>query len=238
MKKLALILAILISVSHMPLVRANAENLSGSYARIVADDCAFFSDASLKIVKFYLPKTYCVKIVSVGAECSRVVYMDGNLSCPMAEGYVKNVYLSFLDEEPEVIYPALNLASVCDEVIFGDTTLSKPKAVIPVGSSAVFYGAMNINGNEYEYVYVNGYVGYMRKECFAPFNLPLLEIPVKPPDSASSTDTAPDDKEIKSDFTTPEVLIIAVIVIAGLSLVFFMLKPTKEKSQKGFNDDN
>ena len=78
----------------------------------------------------------------------------------------------------------------------------------------------------------------MRKECFAPFNLPLVEIPVKPPDSASSTDTAPDDKEIKSDFTTPEVLIIAVIVIAGLSLVFFMLKPTKEKSQKGFNDDN
>ncbi len=239
MKKLAILLAILISFgAALPLISVKAEDLSGTYARIVTGDCAFFSDASLKIVKFYLPETYAVKIVSVGAECSRVVYMDGSFQYPMAEGYVKNICLSFLDEEPSVVYPSVSLTVIADEVIFGDIGLSQPKAVIPAGSSASYYGDIKLGGNEYEYVYINGYIGYMRKDCFAPFTVPLNEIPVEPPIELNSSTTSQKTDNPQSDFSTSEILIIAVIVIAGLSLMFFVLKPVKEKPQKGFNDDD
>ncbi len=240
MKKLAILLAILISFgATLPQISVKAEDLSGTYARIVTNDCAFFSDASLKIVKFYLPETYAVKIVSVGAECSRVVYMDGSFLYPMAEGYVKNICLSFLDEEPAVIYPSVSLTVISDEVIFGDTGLSQPKAVIPAGSNASYYGNIKLGGNDYEYVYVNGYIGYMRKDCFAPFTVPLNELPVEPPiEDFDSSTGSPKPENPQGNFSTSEILVIAVIVIAGLSLMFFVLKPTKEKPKTGFNDDD
>lgn len=247
MKKLAILLSLFIFIGAAklgsPFKRAFAETYVGRYAQVISDDCAFFSDASLKIVKFYIPKTYCVKIVSVGVESSRVVYLDDAPNLPKAEGYVLNVCLNFLDEKPDVCYPDITLTSLSDEVIFGDFDLKKPKAVIDAGSSANFFGEIVIESDTYLYVYVNGYVGYMRKGCFSPFSIPENPIIVKAPEvnydeereSSFLNERDNDDKNLK----VSEILIIAVMVVAGLTLIFFILKPNKnqKRDEIGFSDD-
>lgn len=247
MKKLAIILSFFIftaaTCQGVFLKRAYAENYVGRYAQVISDDCAFFSEASLKIVKFYIPKSYCVKIVSVGVESSRAVYLDDTSNLPKAEGYVLNVCLNFLDEKPDVCYPEILLTVISDEVIFGDFELKKPKAVIGAGSTANFYGETLIGSDTYEYVYVNGYVGYMRKAGFSPFSIPENPIIVKTPNEVLDKDTESSftherengDKNLK----VSEVLIIAVMVVAGLTLIFFILKPNKDQKRDeiGFSDD-
>lgn len=212
------------------------------YAKIVTDDCAFYSDASLKIVKFYLTKSYAVKVVAVGSEASRVVYMDGNYAYPSAEGYVKNVCIEFLDAMPDVLYPDVNLFVTCDEVIFTDSNLSQPKAVIPKGSSAKFYGELSINGYGYVYAYVNGYVGYMRKDGFTPYTVPVFEEIVIPPDidePISDATSETNKTENHNDFSVTEVIIVIAVVIVGLLLIFFILKSNGENhgDKNDFGDE-
>lgn len=247
MKKLAILLSFFIFITaanlRPPFRRAFAETYVGRYAQVISDDCAFFSDASLKIVKFYIPKTYCVKIVSVGVESSRVVYLDDSPELPKAEGYVLNVCLNFLDEKPEACYPDIFLTAISDEVIFGDFELKKPKAVIDAGSTASFYGEILIGSDTYLYVYVNGYVGYMRKGCFSPFRIPENPIIVKTPDIGVDNDTESsfisERENHDTNFKVSEILIIAVMVVAGLTLIFFILKPNKDQKRDeiGFSDD-
>lgn len=224
---------------------ANAKEENFSYAQVIADDCAFYSDASLKIVRFYLPKTYAVKIVSIGTECSRVIYMDDAFSCPFTEGYVKNVCLSFLNDTPKTISPTVKLTVNCDEVIFADTFLSQPKAVITALESGYYYGELTIGAVSYVYLYISGYVGYMRKDCFngytIPENLIIVETPPETPttdsDSESTLLKADTEKE-KQNFSAAETLIVAVIVIAGLSGLFLIIsKNSQNKGEKTYFED-
>lgn len=220
-------------------VRAKEENFS--YAQVIADDCAFYSDASLKIVRFYLPKTYAVKIVSIGTECSRVIYMDDAFYCPFTEGYVKNVCLSFLNEAPKTISPTVKLTVNCDEVIFADSFISQPKAVITALESGFYYGEITIGAASYVYLYISGYVGYMRKDCFNDYAIPenpvILETPPEIPTNNTESSYVTVYSE-KQNFSTAETLIVAVIVIAGLSVMFLVIsKNSRNKDEKTYFED-
>lgn len=212
-------------------------NASTNYALIIEENCEFFADASLKIVKFYLPKNYAVKIVSVGAESSRVLYMDDSFLYPVAEGYVKNINLNFVDDVPEVIYPSITLTTILDEVIFADNKISQPKAVISKGTEATFYGEYTYLGASYVYVYINGNVGYMKKESFAPYKLPEVNLP-KENLTESSTENLDSENNKSPTLKTNEILIFAVIIICAIVFLFFVLKPSKEKPQNNFFDDD
>lgn len=238
MKKLAIIFTIIIFITvtkfNTRQILVKAEPFTSEYAQIVTDDCAFYADASLKIVKIYLPKSYSVKIISVGVSCSRVAYMDDSNLYPALEGYVLNVCLNFLDEKPETVYPSLTLTTKYDEVIFGDVNATIPKTVIAEGTSVKYYGEISIEGIIYEYVYTNGFIGYMRKDCFLSFFLPENPIinnePLLPDigefESSALSQTIADGE--KQKFDVSEILIVAVIVVAGLILIFFLLKPGKD----------
>lgn len=243
MKRFCLVIVVILLFNTLPSVKpVSALDNAFDYAKIVTDDCAFYSDASLKIVKFYLTKSYAVKVVSVGGEASRVVYMDGNYAYPSAEGYVKNVCLEFLDATPDVLYPDVNLFCTSDEVLFTDSGLSQPKAVIPKGSSAKFYGELSINGYDYVYTYVNGYVGYMRKDGFSPFVVPVFEEIVIPPivdEPISETKTEQNSNGNFDDFSVTEIIIVIAVVVVGLLLIFFILKSNggNNGSKNDFEDD-
>ncbi|MBR2932820.1 MAG: hypothetical protein IKC33_00740 [Clostridia bacterium] len=250
MKKLAVISLIIFIFSFLPCVSRTAfcDEIPTSYARITSDDCPFFADPSLKIIKFYIPKNYYVKIVSVGTESSRVIYMDGNTDCPLSEGYVKNVYLSFEELKGITIYPEITVYTTCDEVIFTDTDLEKPKAVLIAGTSAIFYGTLNIEGVEYLYVYAKGYVGYVRRDGFAQFDVPVNYVePVTPPnDTDNNLQSSPSEGDSDNhtaqganDIGAQEVIIIAVMIIAALSLIFLILRPerTNQKTRIFERDD-
>lgn len=243
MKKSLILIISLILIFFVPAPERYAfalqNDLTFNYAKVISEGCAFYSDASLKIVKFIIPKSYSVKIVSTGAEYSHVVYMDKSSLCPASEGYVKNVYLEFLDKTPDVIYPNVNLTVVTDDVVFADNKLSTPKAVIQSGSIAAFYGELTISGFDYVYVYVSGYVGYMRKDCFANFDVPIYEEVIEIPsdilqgDTANGNDTTLDTNTKNDDLSISEIIVIAAIVLVGLLLVFFVIK-----SNGGNNGNN
>lgn len=225
------------------ILTAHAKEENFSYAQVIADDCAFYSDASLKIVRFYLPKTYAVKIVSIGTESSRVIYMDDSLSCPFTEGYVKNVCLSFLKEAPKTVSPMVKLTVNCDEVIFADSFLSQPKAVITALESGFYYGELTIGATSYVYLYISGYVGYMRKDCFNDYTIPENPIFLETQPEISTNDSESshvkiDSEKEKQNFSTAETLIVAVIVIAGLSVLFLVIsKNSQNKVEKTYFED-
>lgn len=249
MKKSLILIISLILIFFVPAPERYAfalqNDLTFNYAKVISEGCAFYSDASLKIVKFIIPKSYSVKIVSTGAEYSHVVYMDKSNLCPASEGYVKNVYLEFLDKTPDVIYPNVNLTVVTDDVVFADNKLSTPKAVIQSGSIAAFYGELTISGFDYVYVYVNGYVGYMRKDCFANFDVPIYEEVIEIPsdilqgDTANGNDTTVDTNTKNDDLSISEIIVIAAIVLVGLLLVFFVIKSNggNNGNNSAFEDD-
>ncbi len=249
MKKSAILIISLILIFYVPVPERYAfafeKDSTFNYAKVISEGCAFYSDASLKIVKFIIPKSYSVKIVSTGAEYSHVVYMDKSSLCPASEGYVKNVYLEFLDKTPDVIYPNVNLTVVTDDVVFADNKLSTPKAVIQSGSIAAYYGELTISGFDYVYVYVNGYVGYMRKDCFANFDVPIYEEVIEiPPDisqgnNSDSNDTSASVGTKTDDLSVSEIIVIAAIILVGLLLVFFVIKSSggNNGSSGAFEDD-
>ena len=236
-KSLTAFLLVFFLVSGGNHITAKAETYE--YAQVVTDDCAFYSDASLKFVKFILPYSYYVKIISVGAETSRVIYLDDDFSCPPAEGYVKNVCLNFTLTPESALYPKTLVSLKTDEVIFGDLSLKTPKAVISAGSQAKFYGEIKTEGVNYLYVFVNGYVGYIRKDGFFSYVLPVNEISltIENEDNDEQSFSITEDNDTKQKFKTSEVIIVAVIIIVGLTLIVFALKPNSKKSYKQFDDD-
>ena len=244
MKKFALVTLIIILLIEIPMSRVNAlcDVTQTDYARIIDEDCPFYADPSLKIVKFYIPENYYVKIVSVGVEASRVIYMDQNSTTPLSEGYVKNLYLSFEDLKGNTIYPEITLTTISDTVIFTDTALDKPKAVLQQGVNAVFYGIIFLQGVEYVYVYSNGYIGYVRRDAFEPFDIPINYVePVAPPQSNDSTNQSSDttlspnaNNKNTESFGAQQVIVIAVMIIGALSLIFLILRPEKSNSKTRF----
>lgn len=219
----------------------SAENIVPDYGQIVTEDCCFYADASLKIVKFILPYSYYVKIVSVGTEASRVVYRSEDQTCPSAEGYVKNVCLGFNEVLPDSLYPEPTLRLKTDEVVFGDKSLTSPKAVVVAGSSARYYGEIKIDGSDYLYVYVNGYVGYVRKDGFISFDIPLNKVELLPDDNDDKTENSSTEKlyeETEKNFSPSEIIVVAVIIVVGLTLLVFALKPSdKRRSERLDGDD-
>lgn len=211
----------------------------GKYARVITDDCALYADQSLKVIKYIIPETYCVKLTSVGTETSRVTYMDGNSLVPCSEGYVKNINLHFLDETPETIYPDITLTTTGNAVLFTDTALTNPKTVIETGVTGTYYGEITILGASYVYVYINGYAGYVRKDGFASFTVPEVVFEVEPdPDTDQSDDSTGETvQNTANTFSESEIIVAGALIITGLIVMFFILKPQdKNGGRKPFDD--
>ncbi len=242
-KILILINFLICALSYSQSTLAFADEIK--YGRIVTPDCAFYADASCKILKFYLPESYYVKIIAVKSDVSRVVFKDGGSLYPMSEGYVKNVCLELCDSAPLTPYPDINLELTRDEVIFSDVERLSPIVVVERSHQPVFYGDITINGESLLYVYAKGYVGYMSKTAFKEFEVPLLsDYQVKPPENSDSvsvndstilsSDSLADDNE----FGANEVLIIALIIIVALFIIFLILRPEKSGVKKSRYDND
>ena len=214
---------------------------SYGYARVVADDAVFYADAALLIERFILPKTYFVRIVSIGVESSRVVYMESG-SIPAAEGYVKNADLYFTQETPSSPYPDIRLTVEVDEVMFADVSRSQPKCVLSRSVAAHYYGEMTSGGETYLYVYSLGNVGYVKKSSFSDFSIPDHPTyrEITPTDSSSDAEStsAEISQEQKSGVTSAQVIIIALLIVGVLCMLFLLLRPEqKNRKSRDYYDD-
>lgn len=223
-------------------VKTVADADSG-YALVACDEAEFYSDASCRMVKFCLPYGYYVRIVSVGTDYSRVIYMDGQKNLPFTEGYVSNLNLDFSMTPSTSPYPDLILTVKSEEVLFSDVTLNQPKTVISVNSHASYYGKINVNGENFLYVYCSGYVGYVRESAFYDFEITVhpdvLRLNAEKENSVEITSedhSSGETNTVKSD--TFRIVVIAVIAIAGLCLLYLILRPERQSSNdRSYFDD-
>lgn len=244
MKKLITLLVLIFLLLSPQPTSLLAKALPLEYARTV-ESCPLYADESCRIVKFYIPKGFCVRAVSVGSDVARVVVMEGYAACPVTEGYVKNINLFFLEERPDTVYPLVELTLKREEVIFGSPDLTLPKAVLGAGERAYFYGTVTANGTEYLYVYAGGQVGYVNKGGFDAFTLPDLDPKVEADTSESFLDdqsaaTPPNGNGDDKSVTNGQILVIAVVLICGLCVFYLILRPDrtllKDKSGGDFED--
>ncbi|MBP5373175.1 MAG: hypothetical protein J6Y44_03215 [Clostridia bacterium] len=238
----AFFVVLLILFSAIPSGAALGARAEGfSYARVVSDNAVFYSDAALAITRFYLPKSYFVKIVSIGVESSRVIYMESN-DHPAAEGYVKNADLYFTSQTPTEPYPALTLTVAVDEVMFADVSRTQPKCVLSKNSLEYYYGEIVSAGETYLYVYSLGNVGYVKKSSFQDYSLPLHPTFVEQTEQTSAPDTSKSDSSNTpspvGSVTTAQVIIIALLIVGVLCMLFLLLRPEqKYKNKDAYYDD-
>ncbi len=248
MKKLILLFLIISTfvsaVFSPPVLRSTPASAAlYTYARVVVSDAVFYADRSLSLPRFFLPESYFVRVISIDSDVCRVAYMDG-AARPVKEGYVKTVALSFVAETPPVIYPDITLSVKNEEVLFSDLTSFTPRAVLSTSSSAVYYGETTFGGETYVYVYASGYVGYVRKSGFSPFSVPLLsdyrrvteESSASSSQSGSSSSQNSEKSALGAD--TGKIAVIAAALIAVVSLVFIVTRPSKKNANAFYKDDD
>lgn len=203
------------------------------WARIINENTPFYADYSCKIVKFYLPKTYFVKVVTAGEDATRVIYMDGNDNLPFREGYIKTCDLLLFDGIPQSPYPEISIKITADEILFADSDKQYPKTVLSAGQTAVYYGLLATGSELFYYVYADGYIGYVRKSAFAPFEVPDHPLPLvtQKPDSEPNSapqDTEIDDTDVKSAFavdSTMKIIITIAVILVCISVIYLLFRP-------------
>ncbi len=193
----------------------------------------FYSDYGLSMIKFYLPYTYFVKVVDAQAEVTRVIYMDGQSNIPLREGYIKTCDLFLFDGEPTNPYPEVNIKITSDEVLFADSQKQYPKTVLTSGDLAVYYGDLTDGNEKFCYVYCNGYVGYVRKSAFAPFEIPRHSLPLTPeipdPPISSEVPIESDNGAISGADdnldSTMRIIVIIAVALTCVSVIYLLFKP-------------
>ena len=221
---------------------------AGGYAMIVTDDAVFYSDASGRYPKFYIDKSYFVFVTDIVGDYARINYMDGFSDSPALEGYVKTVNLSFYDKPITSPYPDIILTAVSDAVIFTDYDMSRPKSVINASAKARYFGKYRSGASTVYYVYCQGSVGYVQASAFENFSLPYHEeyialTTVK--DSTSASDEISDTSSVSSgtpetteQVDTTKIIIIALLIVVGLTVLYFIIRPDKLSGKsKVYSDD-
>ena len=248
MKKIAAYIALFLTIILM--VYLTSEDLraeaASAFARIETDDAVFYADKSLAIPRFTLPKSYYVKVVETGGEITRVVY-SGSAQAPSLEGYVKTVCLSFPKDPPADLCPEKTITAVVDEVMFSDPELTRPRSVLTKGATAIYYGEADVSGEKYLYVYATGSVGYVKKNAFEDFTVPLhpvyaAELAAAATSSNEVFSSAPQkDGTISVSKPDPsQVIVIAILIVAVLCVVFLVFKKEDKKASANafYRDDD
>ena len=103
---------------------------------------------------------------------------------------------------------------------------------------AVYYGEVtNESDEKLVYVYCNGYLGYMRKSCFAPFNLPSHPEPIFSSSSTSSSNNQTQTKTQNNKTDNLQILIVAGISVIVVSIVYLIFRPGEKRITKPDYDD-
>ncbi len=195
------------------------------YSRALTYTTGFYSDMNGAYLKFYVPYGYYVKVLERGDDYSKVSYMPENASFPILIGYVKTVDL-IISDTPSSPYPLLYVSVVSDEVLFSDSSLAFSKAAVYSGSLALYYGELlSPTDEELVYVYCNGYLGYMRKNAFAPFN-----VPDNPEPLPSSPQQSYSEKK-NSSSSSLQILIVALISVAVAVIVYVLFRPSDKREE-------
>lgn len=227
MKKFIALLCLIFFINPPKIVIASEQ----AYSRVMTTNTGFYSDANGNYLKFNLPYTYYVKIIEIGDIYTKVSFMETGV-CPMLSGYIKTVDIIGVNYVPLNPYPIITLTAIKDDILFGDYELSNTKLAVYANTTATYYGEISSpQGENLIYVYCNGYLGYVRKSAFAPFEIPLNPDYEKEEELETSPNT-PTDKKTQN----MQILIIAGISIVVVSFVYVIFKPNAKRITENEED--
>ena len=161
MKKLPIFfLSILLAASpffyRAPNISASAQNKE-TYACILTTDVYFHTSESPSAGIFALPKTYYVKVLSIGNPYTKVEYLTDGERTKKLTGYCLTEKLTFVDYTPvnPYLHATFDVTYTAESGESGDAMLDK------ITLSCTYYGNYYIGAKEYAYVLQQGTFGYV-----------------------------------------------------------------------------
>ena len=209
-----LTLFIIFIIGTPPVPKASADTGEAQYACILSEGVYFYTSENEYSGIFTLPKTYYVKILSVGERFTRVEYLTDTTHTKTLVGYCLTHQLTFVDYTPvnpylyttfDVIYTAAN-GDNNDDIL--------DKLVFTCG----YYGDYAIGAKRYAYVYKNGEYAYVpRPENF------------EYPESTEYADrlSSPNESEGAATVNPIQLGILAVLCLLVPLLAAIILKSNK-----------
>lgn len=148
-----------------------------------------------------------------------VLYMDNDNSLPAREGYLKTCDVFLFDDIPNSPYPQVTITLNSDEILFADSKKQYPKTVLSAGTTAIYYGTLPQGTEHFYYVYANGYIGYVRKGAFKPFELSAHELPLELPKDSTQLNSAIENTTPPPQTTANVDSTMKIIITIAISLV-------------------
>lgn len=210
-------------------VSASSEN----YARVLQENVFIYQDANFNEPLFAIPYGYYVKIES-NEGALKVSYGDGDY--PKIFGYVKEEEISKVDYAPSSPFTVIKVSTDISDILFNDLELKTPYFNVPKNEILYYYGEIEKGDRILCYVYYNKKLGYVDKSSLNSFSIPTN--PDKLP--TQEQPETPIEEESVSTTVNPfgehiQVAIIVGISIVAISVVYFLFKPSKHRTEEERN---
>ena len=239
MKKLLIFLFSVYVLGLITLIPINNYKAdSETYMRVLQNDVYIYSDNNFTNKLFEIPYGYYVKIENVNGNTVRATYGSNNEDYPVIMGYAKLDELTEIDYIPTKPFTVIKVSTSISDVLFNDPNLSKAYFNVPENTFMYYYGKYKSpSGSNICYVYCNNKLGYFDTACLNPFTVPDSPDVINPPEKNEDKEPSPQEENKKSDSLPAESLQIIIIVglsVISISIVYYLFKPSKQKTEKQF----
>ncbi len=206
------------------------------YYRVLQENVYIYSDQNLSQPLFIVPYTYYVKAEYVNGTTARVVYGNDDQDYPVIIGYMDLNELTVSELSPVNPYAVTKVSSSTQDVLFNDVDKKKAYFNVPAETFMIYYGEIkDKQGSVMCMVYLKNKLGYIDKNCLNSFSIPLNSDPLPKPDEPEEITPSDTDNIEKPTAVLGENLQIIIIVgisTVCISVVYFLFKPTKNKTSK------
>ncbi len=239
MKKLLIVLFSVLVLTFIYLTPTRTVKASPeTYMRVITNEVYIYSDNNLSNKMFEIPYGYYVKVESVSGNTVRVTYGDNDENYPVIMGYCKLEELIDVDYLPNKPFTVIKVSTSFSDVLFNDPNLSKAYFNVPENTFMFYYGNYALqNGSKICYVYCNNKLGYFDVSCLNPFIVPSNPDEIKIPNNTENEEENPKEENEKPSSLPQESLQIIIILglsVISISIVYYLFKPSKQKTEKEF----
>ena len=204
-----------------------------TFARVTKNSIYIYQDSAFLKPMFAIPIGYYVKVEEYTSGTLRVSYGDGDY--PKIYGYMKESEVLIVDYKPSTPYTVIKVSTDITDVLFGDAEMKTPYFNVPENEILYYYGEIAVSDKVMCFVYYLKKLGYVDKTSLNSFSI------------ANNPDKLTPDKGSTEDYEQPptqtdnkvnplgehlQVIIIVGISIVSISVVYFLFKPSKHKTDE------
>ena len=237
-KILSFLLSVLLITALYPLnFTVKAESIT--YMRVLKDSAIIYSDSNLTEALFQIPKTYYVKVENSLGSVYKVSYGNDDSGVPKIYGYMKQDDLTKASTEPSNPFYIIKVSTDKSDILFNDYELKNPYFNLPKNEVMYYYGDLKVEDNLLCYVYYSKKLGYVDKTCLNPFSVTPNQDPIESEQAPPTTEIETEQEINVSTSSLGENLQLIIIIgisVVSISVVYFLFKPSKNKTSEEQNE--